>query len=85
VVAAVRRGLIVIQFRPGLSREQMGEIESLQGTVPAGTVVTPNPRMGFEAAATAWRRALLCPRLNAGTLDAIRLFRGRYLGLRPPD
>ena len=83
VVAALRRGRVVLQYRPGLSPDALEQLEGLHKTVPAGTIVTPNPRMTAQVAITAWRRALLCPHFKPETLDAIRLFRGRFLGKRP--
>ena len=32
---------------------------------------------------TAWRRLLGCSRFGGGTIDAIRLFRGRFIGTGP--
>lgn len=83
LVGALRRGIIVIHYRPSLVREQIQQLERLHGAVPEGTIVAPNPDMRYEAAATAWRRLLGCRRFEEQTVDAIRLFRGRYLGLGP--
>jgi hypothetical protein len=81
LVAALRQGLVVVQYRPGLDRERVDELRTLQRAVPTGTIVTPNATgMPFELAVTAWRRLLGCPRFSEETIDAIRLFRGRYLG-----
>lgn len=84
LVAALRRGIIVIQYRSGLDEKEVEQLQELQRAVPSGTIVTPNgTEMPFVVAATAWRRVLGCPDFTAATIDAIRLFRGRFLGSGP--
>ena len=52
--------------------------------MPEGTIVAPNDTgMRFELAVVAYRRLLGCPRFTAQALDAVQLFRGRYLGSGP--
>lgn len=83
LTAAMRRGLVVIQYRPGLDADRLEELALLQKAVPRGTIVTPNATgMPFELAATAYRTYVGCPRADGYAVDAIRLFRGRYLGTR---
>jgi hypothetical protein len=85
LTAAMRRGIVVIQYRPGLGDSQREELHILQKALPQGTVVTPNDTaMPFQLAATAYRRLLGCRRYSADALEAVRLFQGRYLG-RGPD
>jgi hypothetical protein len=84
LVAALRRGVIVIQYRTGLAKRHVKQLQELQRAVPSGTIVAPNGTgMPFAVAATAWRRLLGCPELTDTTIDAIRLFRGRFLGSGP--
>jgi len=84
LVATLRRGRVVIQYRPGLARSRVRELERLQAAVPEGTLVVPNAtRMPYEVAITAWRRLLGCPRFTDEAIDALRLFRGRFLGSGP--
>jgi len=84
LIAALRRGIVVIHFRRGLDDERVSELRTMQQAVPDGTVVTPNAtRMPYEVAATAHRRLLGCERFTDDTLDALRLFRGRFLGSGP--
>lgn len=86
LVAAIRRGTIVIHYRPGLPEEFLEALEDVQRTVPTATIVTPNPEMSYDVAVTAWRRLLGCRRFNAAvTIDAIRLFRGRFVGTGPDE
>ncbi len=83
LIGALRRGIIVIHYRPSLPREQIEQLERLHEALPEGTIVTPNPKMPYEAAATAWQRLLGCRRFREESMDAMRLFRGRYIGLGP--
>ncbi len=84
LTSAVRRGTIVIQFRNGLADERVAELKTLQAAVPTGTIVAPNATgMQFELAVIAYRRLLGCPRFTPRALDAVQLFRGRFLGYGP--
>lgn len=80
LVGALRRGLIVVHYHPDLPRSRISELRVVQQAVPAGTIVTPNSAMRFAVAVTAWQRLLACPRMTDATIDALRLFRGRYIG-----
>jgi hypothetical protein len=82
--SAVRNGIVVIQFREGLDGERLEALKTLQEAIPQGTIVAPNATgMPFEVAVTAYRRLLGCPRFNDQALDAVQLFRGRFLGSGP--
>lgn len=84
LAAAVRRGIVVIQFRADLDGRAVDALKALQEAVPAGTIVAPNATgMRFELAVTAYRRLLGCPRFSDQALDAVQLFRGRFLGSGP--
>jgi hypothetical protein len=83
LVGAMRRGIVVISYRPDLAPAHRDRLRLLQRAVPQGTIVAPNSAMPFEIAVTAWRRLLGCRRVGAGTLDAMRLFRGRFVGSGP--
>ena len=84
LTAAVRKGIIVIQFRHDLGGDARDALKVIQAAVPEGTIVAPNDTgMRFAVAVTAYRRLLGCPRFDEHTLDAIRLFRGRFLGSGP--
>ena len=80
LVGALRRGLIVIHYRRDLPAGTVRELRVVQRAVPTGTVVTPNDEMRFVVAVTAWRRGLGCAEVTDATVDALRLFRGRYIG-----
>jgi hypothetical protein len=82
--AAVRRGLVVIQYRPGVARAVLDQLTAVQSVVPKGTILAPSATaMPFEVAVSAWRRLLGCRRFGRSTIDAVRLFRGRFLGSGP--
>jgi hypothetical protein len=84
LVAALRRGIVVIHFRAGLDGERVQELRRLQEAVPAGTIVTTNATgMPYAVGVTAYRRLLGCRTFTDGVLDAIRLFHGRYIGTGP--
>lgn len=81
VRATARRGVIVIEYRPELGSASSERLEQLQRTVPNGTVLAPaRPGAARRLVVTAARRRLLCDRLGADAVDALRLFRGRYVG-----
>lgn len=84
LVAAVRRGVIVIQHRADLPGDELDELRTLQKAIPQGTIVTPEPvTTRYAVAVVAWRRLLACRTYAAGAVDAIRLFRGRFIGSGP--
>ena len=84
LVAAQRRGVVVIQFRADLGDPVKQQLQRLQAAVPRGTIVVPNATgMPFQVAVTAYRRLLGCTHFTTKGLDAVRLFRGRFLGSGP--
>lgn len=86
LLAALRQGVVVIEYHPDLARDEIDRLEALQPAVPAGTVVTPSgTRTQDRVVATAWRRLLRCPEVSSASIDAIRLFRGRFIGSGPEN
>jgi hypothetical protein len=84
LVSALRRGVIVIHVRGDVDDGRFDELRSIQAAAPNGTIVTPNETgMRFEVGVTAYRRLLGCERLSAAAIEAVLLFRGRYLGSGP--
>lgn len=82
--AALRRGVIVIQHRRDLPEAVVEELRTLQEVVPPGTIVTPGRVASEDAVAVlAWHGLLTCRRHSPGAVDAIRLFRGRFIGSGP--
>lgn len=84
LTAALRRGVIVISYRDGLNPDRLEQLRALQSVVPGGTIVAPGASgMRYAVAAAAYRRLLGCQRFDDAVIDAIRLFRGRYVGTGP--
>jgi hypothetical protein len=83
LVGALRRGLVVISYRPSLDEDGREQLRALQQAAPSGTLVVPEERMRFAVAVSAYRRLLGCPRLEPRALEAVQLFRGRYVGSGP--
>jgi hypothetical protein len=83
LVAAMREGVIVIHFRD-LASSELELLRDFQEAAPDGTIVVPNDTaMPFVVAVTAYRRLLGCRTLNQSSVDAIQLFRGRFVGVGP--
>lgn len=82
LVAALERGDIVYHYRPQLTAARVDQLEAVQQAVPDGTILAPNGTgMPYEVAATAWGQLLGCERFTDASIDAMRLFRGRFIGL----
>lgn len=85
LVGALRRGTLVLQYRPGTDDGIVDELRRLQDTLPRAVVVAPNGTgMAFEVAVAAHRRLLGCTTYGEAQRDAVRLFLGKYLGTRDP-
>lgn len=83
LTAALRDGVVVIQFRD-LDAGSVELLEHVQEAVPDGTIVAPNDTdMPFAVAVTSYRRLLGCPTLSESSVEAIQLFRGRFVGSGP--
>jgi hypothetical protein len=84
LVAALRRGVVVIQFQDRLDGHDEDLLKSIQKAAPTGTIVAPNDTgMRYAVAATAYRRLLGCRALDKRSIDALQLFRGRFVGAGP--
>lgn len=85
LTAALRRGLIVISYRKDtVDGARLAQLHALQTVVPDGTIVTPDETgMRYDVAVAAYRRLLGCRQFTDAAIDAIRLFRGRYIGTGP--
>ncbi len=79
VVHAQEHGRVVIQYRPGLPRAQLGQLVALYEESPRHVLLVENATsMPCDVAATAWGNGVLCPTLNARSFDALRAFRDRF-------
>lgn len=84
LVGALRRGYIVVQYRPSLARRLVRRLHREFGGGTPPTIVTPDATgMRFEVAVTAWSRVLGCPSADGEALEAVQDFRRRYAGLGP--
>ena len=84
LTAALRAGVVVIQFRDSLDEESVEELKTIREAVPAGTILTPNATgMPYEVVATAYRRLLGCDEFTDAAVEVIQLFRGRWVGSGP--
>jgi uncharacterized protein DUF3105 len=71
-------GRVLIQYRPGLPREQIHALDRFVKSDPDYVVGFANQTgMSAPVAATAYLSLLTCPRVTAGTLRAFRAFRDR--------
>jgi len=81
---ALRHGLIVIEYRGDAAPEFVRQLGDLQRAQPRATIVAPNGRpSGYAVVAASSRRLLGCRMIGSRTFDAVRLFQGRYVGVRP--
>ena len=83
LLAAMREGVVVIHFRD-VTQSELDLLRDFQAAVPDGTIVVRNDTgMPFAVAVTAYRRLLGCRSLSRSSVDAIQLFRGRFVGSGP--
>jgi hypothetical protein len=84
--AAVRRGLVVIEYPPAVRGAAYERLEGVQRAVPNATILAPATGLGRdELTVSTLGRRLSCPTDGRATLDAVQLFRGRYLGAKAPS
>jgi hypothetical protein len=95
-VHSLEHGRIIIQYKPGLPKRQIGQLETLylehsktdfglDSTNGGFTLIMQNnTKMTDDVAATAWGHLLACPTFNDRVFDAIRAFRQRYV-LQGPE
>ncbi len=79
------RGMIVIEYRGDVAPARVDALEAVQRAAPTATIVAPAGDLGGPALrASAYRRVLSCRHADATALDAVQLFRGRFVGIRAP-
>lgn len=84
LVGALRRGYIVVQYRPSLEAALVRRLRREFGAGDPPTVVAPDATgMRFTVAVTAWSRLLGCADLGEDTIAAAQEFRRRYAGAGP--
>lgn len=78
-IHALEHGRVDIQFAPTAPAAAKGALKAVFDEDSARMLLFPNQtQMPYQAAATAWQHALVCPRYNARVPDAIRAFRDKY-------
>ena len=80
-VAALSRRIVVIEYRSDLDRQRVAELGAIQRAAPAGTILAPaTSGVTYAVRASAGGLQLRCARASDTALDAIQLFRGRFVG-----
>jgi len=84
-VHTLEHGRMEIQYAPDLPKKDQLALKGLYDTMYGATLLFPNDKMPYEAAATTWTNLIGCPKYKGAiTLDAIRAFGketwGRYGG-----
>jgi len=75
---ALLHGRVLIQYRPGLPRPEIRALDRLVRNDPDGVVGFENQTgMTSPVAATAYLSLLTCPRADAASLRALRIYRDR--------
>jgi hypothetical protein len=77
-IHSLYHGRVLLQYRPGLPAEQVEKLDRLVASDPQGVLLFANQTgMRTPVAATAYLSLMTCPRVDAGTLGALRTFRDR--------
>ncbi|GAC1317462.1 MAG: hypothetical protein NVSMB25_05180 [Thermoleophilaceae bacterium] len=91
LVHALEHGRIEIQYRPGLPKNGVGQLETLfnepMGSFGPGALMllfSNTSGMPYDVAAAAWAHTLTCPHFNPRVFDALRDFRATYT-LKAPE
>jgi hypothetical protein len=85
LVHSLEHGRINLQYRPGTPASTKRTLEAVYAeTGGHHLLLYENPTgMPYAVAATAWRRLLGCPRMDAATVDALRAFTAAYVDRGP--
>lgn len=84
-VHSLEHGRIAIQWRPGLLKRDVDQLYSVFRERDGYHALLFENQTGMKAAvaATAWQNALVCPRVDERTLDAVRAFRTAFTDKGP--
>lgn len=77
-VHTLEHGRIIVHYDPSIDKRRIDQLGGLFNDDPYHMVLTPNERMRYAVAATAWGHLLGCRQANDQVYDAIRAFRDRY-------
>jgi Protein of unknown function (DUF3105) len=85
LVHSLEHGRIEVQYGPGVTPHQIGQLESLFNERQQYMLLFKNnTNMPYPVAVTAWQHMLACPQFNSKIFDAIRAFRDAYT-LKAPE
>ena len=84
-VHALEHGRVDIQYRPGLARRDIAQLEALVAENDGyhQLLFQNQTKMPFAIAATAWTQMLGCKTFSPKVFDALRNFRERYADQAP--
>ncbi len=84
-IHALEHGRIAIQWKPGLSSQSIGQLQTLfaEGDGYHTLLFANQTNMPYAVAASAWERYLGCPTFTPKVFDAIRSFRTTYVDKAP--
>lgn len=84
LVGALRRGVVVVQYRPGMPGIDVQRLRRAFGSAAGLRIVTPDATaMPYVVAGTAWGRLIGCKQLDANVISALSQFATRYQGSGP--
>jgi uncharacterized protein DUF3105 len=84
-VHSLEHGRIITMYRPGTSKRQISQLETLFDEEFNGSsgyhqlLLQNNTKMPYAVAAVAWRRFVGCKTFNPRIFDAIRAFRTKFV------
>ena len=80
-VHALYHGRVLVQYQPGLAAQQVDKLDRLVSSDHDRVLLFANQTgMRSPVAATAYLSVMTCPRVDAQTLQALRVFRDRRRG-----
>ncbi len=85
LVHSLEHGRVIIQYRPGLPKNELGQLKSAFDEDNAYHMILAEnqTKMPYDVAVTAWTKSLTCKKFNQNVFDAIRTFRDKYLDKGP--
>ena len=89
-VHTLEHGRVILQYRPGVDRSVVTQLEALFNEDVAGSggayhsgLMRNNSKMPFEVAAVAWRHYMACREFTPKSLEALRTFREELVDKGP--
>lgn len=82
-IHTLEHGRVEIFYDPSLEKRRIDQLGGLFNDDPYHMVLSPNRRMPYAVASTAWGHLLGCKQVTDETFDALRAFRDRYRDQAP--